>query len=65
MTYRLNHLLGMIAALPEFRPEWLWPTTNPVNDLLIRLTVGDGDGFFDGYDRVADYAAGILYNEDR
>lgn len=49
----MSRFLGMIAALLEYGPPWLFRTASPFADLLRRMARRQ-DAFDDGYDRIAD-----------
>jgi hypothetical protein len=52
----MSHLLGMVAAAPEWMPTSLFRYSHPLVRLL-RFIARDKGLFDDGYDKVADAAA--------
>jgi hypothetical protein len=58
----MRYTLGMIAAIPEFGPNWLFRLCERPIALLQWMAGkerGDGRDFNDGYDRVANVACDI------
>lgn len=53
----MSRVLGIIAALPEFMPGRLFASCTPLVRFLERIAQDKG-AFDDGYDLMADYAAG-------